>query len=135
MKNSYLQELISKIKKRRKKILYADDLKKIIHSLMKAEYTDTKAYKLIYYLKSKGYLISLKKTIFYCKFPEDTADETELVENYYWALLHAHCTEYLKKNRYVGGVKALELSYQNYDIPENILVVTANKQAKEVIVA
>lgn len=53
MQNSYLQELIQKIKKRRKKIVYAEDLKKTIATLMQNDYSDTKAYKLMYYLKSK----------------------------------------------------------------------------------
>ena len=53
MRNTYLQSVIKKLKKRHNKIIYADELKALIEKLMKEEYSDTRAYKLIYYLKNK----------------------------------------------------------------------------------
>ncbi|USN56151.1 MAG: hypothetical protein H6765_08495 [Candidatus Peribacteria bacterium] len=64
-------------------------------------YSDTKAYKFIYYLKNRGYLVSIKKTIFYVKYPEDHISESLILEDYYWQILHHHCSETLEKNWYI----------------------------------
>ncbi len=135
MKNSYLHEVASVLKKWRKKIIYADDLKTLIEKIMWATYSQTKAYKLIYYLKNKWYLISIKKTIFYVKYPEDHISEFLILEDHYWQILHHHCTEYLKTDRYIGGLKALELNLKNFEVPEIILIVNSTKQSREMITA
>lgn len=135
MKNSHLHEVAQQLKKWRKKIIYADDLKTLISKIMWTTYSDTKAYKLIYYLKNKWYLISLKKTIFYVKLPEDHISEFLILEDYYRQILHRHCTENLKNEWYIGWLKALELALKNYEVPDAILIVNPNKQAREMIVA
>lgn len=135
MRNSYLQELAKKIEKKNGKLLYSHEIKKMISSLMKDEYTDTKAYKLIYYLKNRGYLLSIKKEIFFAKHPDDTRSDDDIVDEYYRHILHHHCTTSFDKQRYIWSLKALELHYTNYSIPESILVINATKQSKEMIVA
>ncbi len=135
MKNSYLHEVATVLKKRRKKIIYADDLKTLIEKIMGPTYSQTKAYKLIYYLKNKWYLISIKKTIFYVKYPEDHISEFLILEDHYRQILHHHCTDYLKTDRYIGGLKALELNFKNLEVPEIILIVNPTKQSREMIVA
>lgn len=53
MKNSYLQPIGKILTKRSKKVIYADELKGVIGRVMKDQYSDKKAYKLIYHLKNK----------------------------------------------------------------------------------
>ncbi len=134
-KNSYLAELVNKLKKRRHKIIYSDDLKSIIKKTMKAKYTDKKAYKLIYYLKNKGYLLSIKKEIFYVKFPEDHISEDLILEDRYWYILHHHAKRATDNSWYIAWLKALELWLSNFSIPEDIQIVNPKKQSKEVVVA
>lgn len=100
-KNSYLAELIQKLKKRRHKIIYSDDLKKIIAKIMKEEYTDKRAYKLIYYLKNKGHVLSIKKKIFYVKLAEDHISEHLILEDRYRYILHHHCKASTDNHRYI----------------------------------
>lgn len=89
------------MQKKRGKIIYAEEVKQIISQIMKEAYSDTKAYKIIYYLKNKGYLISIKKDIFYCKLPEDHLSEFLILEDRYRHILHRHCTSGLEKKRYI----------------------------------
>lgn len=134
MQNSYLQEFAKKLLKKRKKIVYADQVKKVAAKVMKDDYSDTKTYKLIYYLKNRGYLISIKKNIFYVKLPEDHISESLILEDRYRQILHTHCKSSLRTYRYIGGLKALELNYSNFEIPDEILIVNPDKQSKETVV-
>jgi len=100
-KNSYLAELIKKLRKRRHKIIYSDNLKAIIKKIMKSEYTDKRAYKLVYYLKNKGYVLSIKKDIFYVKLAEDHIAEHLILEDRYRYILHHHCKTSTDNQRYI----------------------------------
>lgn len=135
MKNTHLQIVTKKLSKWRKKIIYADELKSLIAKVLGDNYTDTKAYKFIYYLKNRWYIVSIKKTIFYVKYPEDHISESLILEDYYWQILHQHCTESLAKQRYIWGLKALELNLNNFEIPDTVLIVNPDKQSKETVVA
>jgi len=134
MKNSYLQPVASKLQKRSNKIIYADWLKWVIESVMKENYTDKRAYKIIYHLKNKGFLISLKKNIFFIKKPSEIVSEELLIEDWYRTILHSHCTSSLWRNWYIWWIKALEINFSNYDIPDEIQVVAPNKQWTEVVI-
>jgi hypothetical protein len=61
-----------------------DEIKKILQSLG----LETNLYKILYYLKNKGYLVSLKKDLFFVKKPEEIFEVDEIVENYYWDILY-----------------------------------------------
>lgn len=135
MRNTYLQKVIQKIIKKQKKILYSKEIKKLIQDIMQEAYTDSKAYKIIYYLKNKWYIISLKKNIFYKTSPEDTIHEQDIIEQYYRDILHTHCNNSFETSWYIWWIKAIELHYNNFSIPEIIHVVTQNKQSKEMILA
>lgn len=134
-KSSYLNEISLILKKRRHKVIYSDDLKWVIKKVMTTEYTDKKAYKQIYYLKNKGYILSIKKDIFYCKLPEDHISEDLILEDRYRFILHHHCKKHTENKRYIWWLKALELWQQNFSIPEHIRIVNPKKQSKEVVVA
>lgn len=135
MRNTYLQSLIKKISKKRGKLIYSDELKTLSRALMGKQYSNAKAYKLIYYLKNKWYLISLKKNIFYVKLPEDFLSEEAIIEDRYRPILYNHCKSSLWTKRYIGGEKALEMHYSNFEIPEIVLVVNQEKQSKEMALA
>lgn len=134
-KNSYLAELVKRLKKRRHKIIYSHELKGIIKKVMKSEYTDKKAYKLMYYLKNKGYILSIKKEIFYVKFAEDHISEDLILEDWYRYILHHHAKSVTDNHRYIWWLKALELWLANYSIPDEVQIVNPKKQSKEIVVA
>ncbi len=106
----------------------------MIAEVLGDEYTNTKAYKFLYYLKNRGYLMPIKKDIFFVKLPEDFIAESLVLEDYYWDILHQHCTHNLGKKRYIGWLVALELQRNNREIPESLQIVNPTKQAKETIV-
>ncbi len=134
-KNSYLAEVAKKLKKRRHKIIYSSELKPKIQKIMWPEYTDKRGYKIIYYLKNKWYILSIKKEIFYVKFPEDHISEDLIIDDWYRLILHHHCKSATDGQRHIWWLKALEFNLSNHSIPDQILIITPNKQSKEVIVS
>lgn len=100
-KSSYLNEISIKLKKRRHKVIFSKELKSLIQKVMTSEYTDKKAYKQIYYLKNKGYILSIKKDIFYIKLPEDHISEDLILEDWYRFILHHHCKGRTDNKRYI----------------------------------
>lgn len=55
------------------------------------KYSDAKMYKTIYQLKVRGYLLNLKKNLFYVTTPEKTPEIEKVVNEVYWELLRKHC--------------------------------------------
>jgi len=90
-------------------------------------------YKLIYYLKIRGHLENLKKNIFFVKDPDHIYSKEEIMDLFYRTIVKKHCTDFLKGNRYIGGLKALELNLSSFDIPEELSIVNNYKQATEVV--
>ena len=102
---------------------------------MGSAYADTKAYKHIYYLKSKWYLLALKKDIFFVPPNEDTTEE-EVVDAFYWKILKKYCQTYFTPAEYyIGWLKALELTMANYTIPTTIDIVNIRKKSNQIVVA
>ncbi len=108
MGNSHLSVLITRIKKQKNRLVYINELKEQFEKTLGDAYTEKKWYKLIYHLKNKWYLISLKKDIFCFTTPDFTTTESELLLNRYWLILEHHLEHYWKKH-YIGWIKALEL--------------------------
>ena len=92
-----------------------------------------KAYKVIYYLKIRGYLENIKKNIFFVKDPDRAYTQEEIVDLFYRTLVKKHCADFLKGDRYISGIKALELNLASYDIPDDLSIVNQYKQATEVV--
>jgi len=134
MKNQYFDIVVKKILKHKNKILEIDKIKEIIKNILDSEYSEQKTYKMIYYLKNRWYIESLKKDVFFVKNPEKAYQEQELIERFYRDMLKKHCNEYIQWKRYIWWLKALELNFSSYDIPEEIVIVNINKQATEVII-
>ena len=131
MKNQYFDTVVKKIWKHKNKIIEIEKIKSIIEHILDTEYTEKKAYKMIYYLKNRGYIQSIKKDILFIKDPEQTYTENELTEKFYREIVKKHCSDFLKSKRYIWGIKALELNMNNYAIPDEILIVNNYKQATE----
>ncbi|UFX82649.1 hypothetical protein [Candidatus Absconditicoccus praedator] len=135
MKNTYFNNVVKKILKSKNKIVSTQKIKKIVQNILDTNYNDSKAYKIIYYLKNRGYIVSIKKNIFFVKDPNTEITEEDLIEKYYWDILKNHCKENFDKDRYIGGIKALQLNINDFSIPEEIQIINPNKQAKEVVLS
>lgn len=135
MQDSHFNIIVKKILKLKGKILDSVKLKKIIQDIMDGNYSDKKAYKIIYYLKQRWYIVSLKKDIFFVKEQNQQIDLNYLIDKFYRTILYEHCKEYLWKDRYIGWIKALEFNMSNYSIPEEIDIINTEKQSKEVVLA
>ena len=130
MPKSHLWDLIAWAKKQKKTLVFINEIKSTCKQILWDEYTDKKCYKLLYHLKNKGYIISLKKDIFCLSDPENINTEEELITKWYRTILDHHLQQFWKK-QYIGWVKALELHWWNFDIPDEILIVTEKKQCFE----
>ncbi|MDR2190165.1 MAG: hypothetical protein LBP53_03055 [Candidatus Peribacteria bacterium] len=116
-------------------MLMIDDFKTLLHTFFGEQLHESRMYKLIHQLKNRGYLMSLKKDIFFITAPEKTPSETELEELFYRKLLKQHCQQYCKHQRYLGELTALEIHLHGtgVSIPEEIIVFNKEKQALETV--
>ncbi|MCX6823465.1 MAG: hypothetical protein NTX91_05785 [candidate division SR1 bacterium] len=132
MKNQSFDIVVKKLMKLKGKLI---DIKKIgdILSNVHDESTQQKVYKMVYYLKNRGYLCTIKKNIFLVKDPEATISDEFIIDRFYRQLVKKHCREFLSSTRYIGGVKALELNLSSFDAPDELLICNQTKQATEVI--
>ena len=96
MKESNLQKLIKKLQRHKGKLISANKIKDHIHTILKDAYSDSKAYKLIYHCKNKGYILSLKKDIFLVKDPETIINEQEIIDNFYRNMVKKHAKEFIQ---------------------------------------
>lgn len=133
MRENYFNIVVKKILKERWKIIWPEKIKKIVRNILAENYSDSKNYKVVYYLKARWYLLSLKKDLYFIKEKTDKITDLDLIEKYYWNILKKHCDFYLGKSRYVWWLKALELNISNFDIPETVDIINPIKQSKEVV--
>lgn len=135
MKNKFIDKIIADVVKRKSKICYMDEMRAIIERHLQDEFSDQKAYKILYYLKRRGYLFSLKKNIYYISLPDEEISEYEIIETRYRDILHQHCISACghKRKRYIGWQKALEIHMLDYSVPEHILIVNKERQAQETV--
>lgn len=125
--------VVKKILKNKNKIIEIDKIKKIINNIMDDAYSDNKAYKIIYNLKNKWYLISIKKDIFFVKSPKQEIQDFEIIDKNYWDVLKKQCNKYCDNERYIWWIKALEINMQIFSIPDNIDIVNQIKQSNEIV--
>jgi hypothetical protein len=135
MKNKFIEWIVEEISKKKWKVFYIKDLRDLLIHHLWWEYTDAKWYKLIYHLKRRWYLISLKKDIYYITDPSEEVNEYEIMHATYRDILHTQCNTACgwKTKRYIGGMKAFELHLLEYTIPDTILIITKEKQALETV--
>lgn len=92
-----------------------------------------KPYKLIYYLKLRGYLIPLKRNLFLVSSPEKKRNQDQILNSFYWRILAELIKNFGPKRCYIGGLKALEISLWDLDIHEEIMLVNEKKQGTELV--
>ena len=131
MKNKYFDTVVKKILKYKNKIIEIQKIKGIVQDILDTDYSEKKTYKMIYYLKNRWYIESLKKDIFFVKNPEKIYTENQLIDQFYRTILKKHCNDYLKSKWYIGGLKALELNISSFDISDEIIIVNIYKQSTE----
>ncbi|SRR5574344_1903216 len=133
MSNKVFDSLVRKLMKYKGRLVDGKKMAVLLKSCMGEDFSVQKMYKMIYYLKVRGYLENLKKNIFFVKDPDRTYSKEEILDLFYWTIIKKHCVDFLKGNRYVGGLKALELNIASYDIPDELTIINNYKQATEVV--
>ena len=112
---SKLELSIDVLEKNLGKILNQDQLYSLLdHSdwLKKWE----KKYKIVYYLRLRGYLFPLKRNLFLVTSPEKKWTEDQILSLYYWEVLVKMGKDLWWNKWYIWGLKALEIRLWDYDI-------------------
>lgn len=122
------------MKKNKNKIIYLNEIKKRMQNILDTKYTEQKLYKTIHQMKKSWYIITLKKEIFYCKNPEQTLSEFELIDKFYRKFLQQHAKTYVWKERYIWWNKALSIHLWDFSVADEISVITPSKKSKETII-
>lgn len=132
MKTWYVNIFVEKLLKKKWKLVYAENIETMLSRIMGENYTRTKAYKLIHQAKNKGHIFSLKKDVYYVTQGQET--EWDIIERFYWEILHNHIKEYMDGKGLITWTVALQLLLQNYEIPDVVSLISPNKQCVETIV-
>lgn len=134
MRSTTLPQIIPTLNKLYHKIISIDTLKQHIQLTSSQTLKDTQIYKIIYHLKSKWYVISCKKDLFYIKPPESQITQEDIIAQRYHKLLKQHCTADTSNNRYIWGISALEYHYgASYLNTDEVIIINDLKTATEVI--
>jgi len=133
MSNRVFDTVVKKLMKYKGKLVDGEKIWVLLKSSLAEDFSIQKMYKMIYYLKVRWYLENLKKNIFFVKDPDHSYTKDEVLELFYRTIVKKHCSDFLKGNRYIGGLKALELNLASYDIPDELTIVNQYKQATEVV--
>jgi len=133
MSNRIFDNLVKKLIKHKGKLIDGGKISLLLKSSLAEDFSIQKMYKIIYYLKIRGYLENLKKNIFFVKDPDHIYSKEEIIDMFYRPIVKKHCTDFLKGNRYIWGLKALELNLSSFDAPDELSIVNQYKQATEVV--
>ncbi len=133
MGNVVFDNLVKKLIKYKGKLVDGEKVSSLLKTSMADDFSVQKMYKMIYYLKIRWYLENIKKNIFFVKDPERIYTQEEILELFYRTIVKKHCTDFLKGNRYIWWLKALELNLSSFDIPDELSIVNTYKQATEVL--
>ncbi len=134
MKSLTLPQVIPTLSKFYHKIISIETIKTHIQEMTSQALKDTQIYKIMFHLKSKGYIISCKKDLFYIKPPHAQVSEEDLIAQRYWKLLYQHCRTDCDTARYIWGISALELiSGVGQLNTDEVIIINDNKAATEVI--
>ncbi len=133
MSNKVFDNLVKKLMKYKGKLIDGKKIWIFFKPLLIDDFSVQKMYKIIYYLKIRGYLENLKKNIFFVKDPNRIYSKEEIIDLFYRTIVKKHCNDFLKGNWYIGGLKALELNLTSFDIPDELSIVNNYKQATEVV--
>ena len=130
---SKVQSSIDILKKREGKILTQQELYALLENWEVNE-NGGKKYKIVYYLKLRGYLIPLKRNLFFVSSPEKKRTEDQISSLFYREILIKMGKELFANKRYLWGLKALEIRIGDRDIRDEILLVNGEIQGDEIII-
>jgi len=133
MWNKVFDNLVKKLIKYKWRLINGEKVWLLLRSSLAEDFSIQKMYKLIYYLKIRGYLENLKKNIFFVKDPEQNYSKEEITDLFYRTIVKKHCTDFLKWNWYVWWLKALELNLSSFDVPDELSVINQYKQSTEIV--
>ena len=63
MKNKYFDTVVKRIWKYKNKIIEIEKIKNIIENILDTDYTEKKAYKMIYYLKNRELILEKQRKV------------------------------------------------------------------------
>lgn len=102
MSNKVFDNLVKRLIKSKGKLIDGEKMAVLLKSCMNEDFSVQKMYKMIYYLKIRGYIENLKKNIFFVKDPERRYSKEEIMDIFYRTIVKKHCANFLKGNRYIG---------------------------------
>lgn len=133
MQTSYFHIVVKWLLKRSDTVRSGDQIWKLVQTILHDQYTDSKLYKIIYQLKNRWYLITIKKDLYFVKDIHESYEPDQLLQMYYRPYLYQHCKMYIKGFWYIWWIKALQIMVHNLEIPNDVLIVTDHKQSQELI--
>lgn len=131
MWKSKLDAAINILSKYRGKIFSQDQLYHLLSDW--EQESEQKKYKLVYYLKLRGYLVVLRRNLFLIKDSDQEFSQDSSLLLHYRKILNEDMRSAFGNKRYIWGLKALEIHMMDYDIIDDILIVNPSKQASEVV--
>lgn len=121
--------IVKKLLKNKWKILTIEKIKKMFEDL----WVEWNIYKKIYFLKNWGYLVSLKKDLYYVKDVSEEVDEEDIIQRFYWKLLYSWLKQQYWNDYLIWWIKALEIWNNNFDIPDKITIINPYKRSLETL--
>jgi len=101
MANKYFDIIVKSLTKHMGRLINISKVSQLLKNVVDEDFADHKLYKLIYYLKNRGYLYNIKKNVFLVKRPEVEFTQQQILDSFYWPIVKQHCNEFLKSNRYI----------------------------------
>ena len=95
-----VQYSIDVLRKREGKMLNQQELYALLEKGEEDE-NGAKKYKIVYYLKLRGYLIPLKRNLFFVSNPEKKRTEDQILSLFYWEVLIKMGKELFANKRYL----------------------------------
>lgn len=136
MNETQLNFIIKKLSKKIGKLISDDEIKSLQIEYFAWDVDIKKFYKLIFILKQRQYLIPLKKDLYIVSYPENlNLNISNVIDKFYWELLHKQITSKCKKNYYIGSTKALELYLNNYSIPNQVEIYNEKYSESHAIIS
>ncbi len=135
MKENKIDNIVSALSKKKWKIISQNDIISILESIYsEGTLTDNIVYKCIHTLKNKGYILWVRKNMFFIHpIPSKPTHEQIITDTYYRSLLKKTCTESCGDAWYIWWRKAFEIHLWQFDIPDTIDIINEKKSWTETI--
>lgn len=122
MTTSYVKKISEQLLKKSGKNINIQKLKVILQDHIDSSYNDNKLYKLVYNLKNRGVLVELKQG-YYIIWSWKRQKYDQIWDEDYRYILSKYVKSRAGKEWMISGTKALELCLQNWDTPDDILIL------------